>query len=303
MEKTKKLELAEQIVQKRGDRETQLKETFTALYDNFAEMLSRGIEINGVERLDLLAERLDVFTKEASRQVERLADVSAHINELEIPDVHLEPVLDERLLKKLDELGDNGEILIKLEQLDETFSNVKKALTKGKRPQDYSAVRIVVGEGENLRFLSDFSFPVFNTGGGSSGGLTDSELRASPIDVDTGLVQPTTPADIQPISATNLPLPSGAATSAKQDDIITAINAIVSTPDTPLSTYTYIQKDTSGGTYKYYGYADANTAGAWAIKRITIASNLAEYVSGSSGYSTAWTNRVSQTYQDIWAAF
>lgn len=47
-------------------------------------------------------------------------------------------------------------------------------------------------------------------------GLTDAELRASPVPVDTGLTQPTTPTDTQPISAAALPLPSGAATAAKQ---------------------------------------------------------------------------------------
>lgn len=38
----------------------------------------------------------------------------------------------------------------------------------------------------------------------------------TPTFVDTGLNQPTTPADTQPISATALPLPTGAATEAKQ---------------------------------------------------------------------------------------
>jgi hypothetical protein len=56
--------------------------------------------------------------------------------------------------------------------------------------------------------------------------LTDAELRASPIDVDTGLTQPTTPADTQPVSAASLPLPTGAATSAKQDTIIGHIDGI-----------------------------------------------------------------------------
>lgn len=46
--------------------------------------------------------------------------------------------------------------------------------------------------------------------------LTDAELRAAPVAVATGLTQPTTPADTQPISAAELPLPTGAATEAKQ---------------------------------------------------------------------------------------
>jgi len=46
--------------------------------------------------------------------------------------------------------------------------------------------------------------------------LTDAQLRAAPVDVDTGLTQPTTPSDTQPISAASLPLPTGAATAANQ---------------------------------------------------------------------------------------
>lgn len=46
--------------------------------------------------------------------------------------------------------------------------------------------------------------------------LTDAELRASPVPVATGLTQPTTPADTQPVSVAALPLPTGAATAANQ---------------------------------------------------------------------------------------
>jgi len=45
-----------------------------------------------------------------------------------------------------------------------------------------------------------------------SGPLTDVQLRATAVPVATGLVQPTTPTDTQPISAATLPLPTGAAT-------------------------------------------------------------------------------------------
>lgn len=47
--------------------------------------------------------------------------------------------------------------------------------------------------------------------------LTRAELDSSPVVVDTNLVQPTTPLDTQPVSAVSLPLPTGAATEAKQD--------------------------------------------------------------------------------------
>lgn len=48
------------------------------------------------------------------------------------------------------------------------------------------------------------------SGGGSGGGLTDAELRASAV----------------PVSASSLPLPDGAATSAKQDTGIASLAAI-----------------------------------------------------------------------------
>ncbi len=53
-----------------------------------------------------------------------------------------------------------------------------------------------------------------------TGPLTDFELRASPIEVDVAF--PAT----QPISAASLPLPAGAATAAKQDQLIAAIEGI-----------------------------------------------------------------------------
>jgi hypothetical protein len=65
--------------------------------------------------------------------------------------------------------------------------------------------------------------------------------------------------------------------------------------------YYYIQKDTDDATYKYYGYMKDD--GGWFIKRITIATNLAEFVKGTSGYTSEWTNRASQTYGDYAATF
>ena len=85
-----------------------------------------------------------------------------------------------------------------------------------------------------------------------------------------------------------------------------SIPVSVSGGTSPLNAYSYIQKDTSDSTYKYYGYADGNTAGAWAIKRITISTNLAEYVKGTTGYTAAWTARddgSTHTYADLWTTF
>lgn len=52
-----------------------------------------------------------------------------------------------------------------------------------------------------------------------SGPLTDTQLRASPVEVDGSGVT-------QPVSADSLPLPTGAATEAKQDEATAAIAAL-----------------------------------------------------------------------------
>ena len=54
-------------------------------------------------------------------------------------------------------------------------------------------------------------------------------------------------------------------------------------------------------TYKYFGFQKSD--GGWYIMRKTIATNVFEYVAGTSAYSTAWTNRASQTYTDYATAF
>jgi hypothetical protein len=54
-------------------------------------------------------------------------------------------------------------------------------------------------------------------------------------------------------------------------------------------------------TYKYFGFQRSD--GYWYIMRKTISTNVFEYVAGTSAYSTAWTNRASQTYTDYATAF
>lgn len=55
------------------------------------------------------------------------------------------------------------------------------------------------------------------------------------------------------------------------------------------------------GTYKYFGFEDAD--GAWYIMRKTLADNTFLYAKGASNYSTAWTNRASQTYASYATTF
>jgi hypothetical protein len=91
---------------------------------------------------------------------------------------------------------------------------------------------------------------------------------------------------------------TGLATASKQDEIITAIGTI---GGNATALYTYVQKDTDGTTYKYYGYMKSD--GGWYIKRITISTNLAEFVTGASDYSTNWTGRAGLSYTPYSDAF
>lgn len=54
-------------------------------------------------------------------------------------------------------------------------------------------------------------------------------------------------------------------------------------------------------TYKYFGFQRSD--GYWYIMRKTISTNVFEYAAGTSAYSTAWTNRASQSYSDYATAF
>lgn len=51
----------------------------------------------------------------------------------------------------------------------------------------------------------------------------------------------------------------------------------------------------------YYGYLDAD--GGWYILKITESTGTYRYVKGASDYSTAWTDRASQTYVYYDSAF
>lgn len=86
------------------------------------------------------------------------------------------------------------------------------------------------------------------------------------------------------------PLPTGASTSAKQDDIINALFEI----ENPL------QIDDVGGT-TYIGYAPAGSSGAsavWAIKRVveTGLDITVTWADGNKNKDNIWNNRTSLVY-------
>lgn len=55
-----------------------------------------------------------------------------------------------------------------------------------------------------------------------------------------------------------------------------------------------LQNEDRDASYAYVGYK--KTAGDWYIYRRTRATNLRQYATGVSSYSTNWTNRGSLTY-------
>ena len=56
-----------------------------------------------------------------------------------------------------------------------------------------------------------------------------------------------------------------------------------------------LQNEDRDATYAYVGYENTSD-NSWYIYRRTRATNLREYATGASSYSTNWTNRGSLTY-------
>ena len=63
----------------------------------------------------------------------------------------------------------------------------------------------------------------------------------------------------------------------------------------------YKINDLEEGSTNYYGFERAD--GAWYILRSTTSATVFRYAKGSSNYSTAWTNRASQSYSTFGATF
>ena len=97
-------------------------------------------------------------------------------------------------------------------------------------------------------------------------------------------------AETQPVSVASLPLPSGAATSAKQDLLLAEIQVV----------RTCIV-DQASATILYVGIADVGSSAAasvWQIKKLTTAGDILTmtFADGNSNYDNIWNNRASLTY-------
>lgn len=125
-----------------------------------------------------------------------------------------------------------------------------------------------------------------------SDALTDTELRASAVIVDGSGVT-------QPISATSLPLPTGAATETTLSAIQLAARFQGIFPnhvDAPDASTTYVGKEDKDGT--------------WMIQKISVSgavTTLTYATVTNNGavltYASAWTNRATLTYNTFGGAF
>jgi len=89
---------------------------------------------------------------------------------------------------------------------------------------------------------------------------------------------------------------SDLATSAKQDTIIAGLIT-----SNPFSGYGLYAVDSEDATYFYAMYQ--NTSAAWIVIRITLATGITLYATGSSDASGNWTGRAGLTYQDYDTTF
>ena len=281
VQKKKTLE-AEQL---RSETEASLK----GFVDGLSDVLGRGIKVDGIADVDLLVSRVEEYGQRVAEFVAEIARCTAaipNLDELSLPgSIELKSVTDEKLISTLRELGDQSELISKLQNLDQAVVLLAAALEKdqsaGQKAQDYTPVRIVLGRDDKLKFLENWPMPSFNTGG-QSGGLTDAELRASPVPVSAT------------IDTTGLATDAGQATG----------NASLSSIDTKLSTLTtavgtIISKATDAysiaaisddGTYKYFWFEDA--ALNYYIMRKTKTTSIFLYTKGTGGYASVYQSAI-----------
>lgn len=87
---------------------------------------------------------------------------------------------------------------------------------------------------------------------------------------------------------------------SKMDSAQAVLVTIDQAIDDQLKNYKMDDYDVSAAT-KYVGYQ--NKAGNYYIKRINTSTGAVDYSYGASGYSTAWTNRATESYNDFATEF
>lgn len=228
------------------------------------------------------------------------------------------------LLTKL--LEKNTKVVVKAPDVNLDIPNSVSINNWPTRPKEAIPVRLTDGD----RFINQLTQVIKSGGGGRVTPYQTADGEASFVTLEADKSIPVTVKNDLSINT------SGLATESKQTDTITALGNLITTSAfqariptngqktksaslpvvlasdqvvsvsddkiKPTDAYSLIQfDDTSNTSYEYYAYMDKDSN--WYIKRLTTATNLFEFIAGSSSYTTAWTNRASQTYATYGSTF
>ena len=309
--KAKKVK-ADELKRERQADEARRADTLEAFVRQLSDVVESGIDLNGLESLDVACDRVEKFSDTIKSSLTDIAKYVDHFYELELPEELIyKQVADPILLEKLEALGDNGELYSRLAKLDEALVllavAVEKAQKHGKRPEDYLPVRLVDGFDDQLRFVT-----IFSTGGGGGGGG-----NGSPYIDSTGKivnVELTAGGEI-PVSATLASSPeyiklAGSDANERDstyygDGLTSGVMAVheryfdgSAYNRTPASK---VLVDKATANIIYIGKAPIGTAlgtGAWQIKKIdkTVTDNVTITFAAAGAFTATWNNRGSETY-------
>ena len=284
--KAKKVK-ADELKRERQADEARRFDTVEAFVRQLSDVVEGGIEIEGLDSLSVACDRIEKFGDTVKALIENIAKHADGFSELEIPDqLTVNHVTDDLLLAKLEQVGDNGQLLQQLQAIDEALvllaASIEKIKEQGKRPQDYLPVRLVEGWDDSLKFVHNLNFGG-GGGGGTANGLTDEQLRASPVPVEATIDT------------------TGLATETGQDEIVAAIEASVTTPFKPTDAYS-VQAISDDGTYKYFFFEDASLN--YYVMRKTLATNVFAYTKGVGGYATVYQSAIlGPSGSPTWASY
>lgn len=297
--KAKKVK-ADELKRERQADEARRADTLEAFVRQLSDVVEGGIEIEGLDSLSVACDRIEKFGDTVKALIENIAKHADGFSELEIPDqLTVNHVTDDLLLAKLEQVGDNGQLLQQLQAIDEALvllaASIEKIKEQGKRPQDYLPVRLVEGWDDSLKFVHNLNFGG-GGGGGTANGLTDEQLRASPVPVSASIDT------------------TGLATESKQDTLIghvDGLEALVTSTNTKLDTLGALAKPTDAysyqaasddGTYKYFFFEDKDLN--YYVMRKTLATGFFGYTKGTGGFATVYVNSTTgPSGSPTWASY
>jgi len=313
MEHDKKLVLAkaQHVVSKKKETERRAEKEaeagqLSAFISDLDSLLARGIHIDGADNVDLLVRTTEKFGQRVSELLNEIRTRTASLDELNIPDtIQLKQITDPNLLDALKNVGDNGELLSKVQTLDQSILLLRDAIVQiktpepakqGQSPKDYVPVRIVEDIDGKLRWFKQIQTPSFigvnSSGGGTTGGATEAKQ-----DVLIGHVDSLETL----VGLTNTALGTIDGRVDGLETLVTATNAALATLNAAQKTDWGLNDQEETGTYKYFGFE--SPSGSWKITRKTLATSSFRYATGPSDYSTAWTDRATQTYDTYGVTF